>query len=96
MAELEGTQDRANGAAERLTDPNPDPGHTIKNRLDDREALVLLFTVAMLPSFVIPTRLELDGSCTLGWIWGFLGIITASCLLNYFTLNILNKVASVK
>ena len=51
----------------------------------------------MLPSFVIPTKLELENEkCASSWLWGFLAILLGSTILNWFTLNILNKVASVK
>lgn len=98
MTDQDANENRGLSAVDRLTDPNTvEPVQKDNHRLDDREALLLLFSLAMLPSFVIPTKISLGSDeCTKGWLWGFLGIIVASALLNFVTLNILNKVASVK
>ena len=66
-------------------------------RLDNLDAMLVMFTVAMLPSYVMPTPLVLvEKKCLSVWLGTFVAVVVVSCLINFVTLRILNKVASVK
>ncbi len=66
-------------------------------KLTDFQALILLFTVAIMPSNLISEPIIFkDRKCAMDWVGAFMGIIVFSFLLNFVTLNILNRVASVK
>ena len=66
-------------------------------RLDNIEAISILFTIAMVPSYVIPARFSLDDrKCGQAWLITFILIIACSAVFNLITLNILNRVADVK
>ena len=61
MVDIDNDRSIGNAPTERLTEPgaNQPPEQPQDRRLDNREALILLFTVAMLPSYVIPAPLDL-------------------------------------
>ena len=66
-------------------------------KLHDREALFILFAIAMLPSYVVPSPMQMHSKeCISGWITAFLVMILASGVFNVITLKILNRVATVK
>ena len=59
--------------------------------------MIILFTVALLPSYVQPAQLQLNKQdCTNKWLWIFILIVSFSAIFNWITLSILNRVASVK
>ena len=59
--------------------------------------MVLLFTVALLPSYLISKPLIFDNKkCAYDWVTAFIFIVALSSFFNYITLKILNRVASVK
>ena len=97
MTENELVNDRKNSNADRQSEANQVPEEKKQRRLDNGEALVFMFTIAMMPGYVIPARFQLDDrSCGSAWLITFILIIVCSALFNYITLNILNRVADVK
>ena len=70
---------------------------SVERRLDNWQALIILFTVAMLPSYVQPAELQLNQqNCTSSWLLIFIMLVVVSAGFNWITLSILNRVASVK
>ena len=65
MVDVDNDRSLGNAPTDRLTEPGGNqpaesmPQAQQDRRLDNREALILLFTVAMLPSYVIPAPLDL-------------------------------------
>ena len=97
MTENELVNDRKNSNTDRQSEANQVPEEKKQRRLDNGEALVFMFTIAMMPGYVIPARFQLDDrSCGSAWLITFILIIVCSALFNYITLNILNRVADVK
>ena len=68
-----------------------------QRRLENKEALFILFTVGLMPSYMMPTPLRLVSQDCLGrWLGSFVGLIVLSGICNYVTLKILSKVADTK
>ena len=68
-----------------------------QRRLENREALFILFTVGLMPSYMMPTPLRLVSQDCLGrWLGSFIGLIVLAGICNFVTLRILCKVADTK
>ena len=58
---------------------------------------MILFAVAYLPSYVMPTQISFaSADCLNVWMGVFIGIVCISALFNYVTMSILNRIGSVK
>lgn len=98
MVDNEPNADRDLSEVARQTDHSHQVEEEKKDRrLENSDAFLILLTVAMLPAYVMSSPLTLvSKDCLSTWLGTFLIIIVVSCIFNYVTLRILNRVASVK
>jgi len=64
---------------------------SVDHRLGNREALLILFSVALMPGYMLPAALEfISKECFTGWLIIFVVLIFLAGLGNYVTLKMLS------